>query len=127
MRDIGPQRRVQQAVSHDGGDTWEDAPASAIANRDNSVAALRLVGGGFVLLHNDAPAGGSPRQWLRLSTSNDGQRWVPGFDVQRGVQGDEFSYPCVQQVGNQLHVTYTFQRKAIAHRVYDIEPGEVSP
>jgi predicted neuraminidase len=127
MRDIGPQRRVQQAVSHDGGDTWEDAPASGIANRDNSVAALRLVGGGFVLLHNDSPGEGSPRQWLRLSTSSDGQRWVPGFDVKRGGTGDEFSYPSVQQVGNQLHVTYTLQRKAIAHHVYDIEPAEVRP
>jgi len=128
MRDISPQRRVQQAVSHDGGLSWEDVPASALANRDNSVAGLQLAGGGYVLLHNDTlPGGSSPRQWLRLSTSADGQTWTPGPDTQRGVAGDEFSYPSIVQIGQQLHVTYTQQRTAIAHRVYDIKYLEDSP
>jgi hypothetical protein len=84
MRDIGPSHRVQQAVSHDAGRHWEDAPPLEIPNRDDSVAALRLANGGYVLLHNDTLPGGSPRQWLRLSTSADAQAWTPALDVQRG-------------------------------------------
>jgi predicted neuraminidase len=121
MRDIGPQRRVQQAQSLDGGLSWQDVPAAAVVNQDSSVAALQLVGGGYVLLHNDLlPGGGSPRQWLRLSTSIDGKTWQDGPDLRRGVAGDEFSYPSIVQIGNQLHITYTQQRSAIAHHVFDI-------
>ncbi|MEO8152671.1 MAG: sialidase family protein [Rhizobacter sp.] len=128
MRDIGPQHRVQQAVSHDSGLSWQDLPASSLDNHDNSVAGLQLAGGGYVLLHNDMlAAGGSPRQWLRLSTSADGQTWLPGPDLRRGVAGDEFSYPSVVQIGQQLHVTYTQQRTAIAHHVYDIQYTEATP
>ncbi len=122
MRDHGPQRRVQQAVSRDAGLSWQDEPAAELANADNSLAGLRLANGGYVLLHNDAVpgGGGSPRQWLRLSTSSDALAWAPKLDVRRGVAGDEFSYPSVLQIGQQLHVTYTQQRSAIAHHVYDI-------
>jgi predicted neuraminidase len=128
MRDIGPQRRVQQAQSLDGGLSWQDVPAAAVLNQDSSVAALQLAGGGYVLLHNDIPPdGGSPRQWLRLSTSANGKNWVPGPDMQRGISGDEFSYPSLVQMGQQLHVTYTQQRSAIAHRVYDIHYAEAAP
>ena len=127
MRDIGPDHRVQQAVSHDAGRSWQELPESALANHDSSIAGLRLAGGGYVLLHNDAlPGGASPRQWLRLSTSLDAQTWAPGLDVRRGELGDEFSYPSVLQVGQQLHVTYTQQRRAIAHHVYDIQYSEAA-
>jgi predicted neuraminidase len=125
MRDVGPERRVQQAASHDAGLTWEDIPASELANHDNSLAGLQLVSGGYVLMHNEAmPSGQSPRQWLRLSMSLDGKTWRPGPDVRRGVDQDEFSYPSLLQIGNQLHVTYTQQRRAIAHHVYDIRYSE---
>ncbi len=121
MRDIGPQRRVQQAVSVDGGLNWRDLPATSLANHDNSVASLQLDGGGYVLLHNDAvPSGGWPRQWLRMSISVDGNTWVPGPDVRLGRPGDEFSYPSLLQIGQNLHVTYTQQRTTIAHHVYQI-------
>ena len=123
MRDIGPSHRVQQAVSHDAGRHWDELPPLDVPNRDDSVAALRLAQGGYVMLHNDTLPGGSPRQWLRLSTSADAEHWTPALDVERGVPGDEFSYPSVQQLGRQLHVTYTAQRKAIGHQVYDIEDG----
>lgn len=121
MRDRGEERRVQQAVSLDGGQNWEDLPASALANHDSSVAALRLHDGGFVMLHNvHGEAGGSPRQWLRLSVSADARTWAPAVDVLKGRPGDEFSYPSVQQVDRELHVTFTSQRRAIAHHIYDI-------
>jgi len=131
MRDIGPQHRVQQAVSFDAGRSWQDLPASDVPNHDNSVAGLRLAGGGYVLLHNGVLPGAlsgeaSPRQWLRLSTSADAQTWASGPDVRRGEKGDEFSYPSVQQIGSQLHVTYTQQRRSIAHHVYEIQYAEGS-
>ena len=85
------------------------------------IAASRLAEGGFAMAHNDslgAPA--APRQWLRLSTSSDALRWHDAPDIRRGAQGEEFSYPSLLQIGRQLHVTFTAQRAAIGHQVYDI-------
>jgi hypothetical protein len=33
----------------------------------------------------------------------------------------------MQQIGRQLHITYTSQRRAIAHSVFDIQPAPGSP
>ncbi len=121
MRDHGAQRRIQRATSSDSGLTWQDQAALDLNNIDSSVAAIRLAEGGFAMAHNDslgAPA--APRQWLRLSTSSDALRWHDAPDIRRGAQGEEFSYPSLLQIGHQLHVTFTAQRTAIGHQVYDI-------
>jgi predicted neuraminidase len=124
MRDASDQRRVQHAYSRDGGASWEDLPPLDLNNEDTSMAALRLANGEFLMLHNHIGAGGSARSLLRLSLSKDGQTWRTVADVASGSAGDEFSYPTMQQVGNELHVTYTFQRQAIAHHRYRISIGE---
>ena len=124
MRDASDERRVQQAVSNDGGASWQDLPALDLPNWSTSLAALRLSGGGYLLLHNHVDPGGSDRNVLRLSASRDAHAWVPLLDVQRGERGTEFSYPTLQQVGDELHVTYTSHRTAIAHHVYRIGYGK---
>ncbi|WP_225984638.1 sialidase family protein [Noviherbaspirillum aerium] len=124
MRDASDEQRLQQAISRDGGVSWEDLPALDLPNHSTSVAALRLAGGGFVLLHNHVMEGGSSRNMLRLSYSRDARSWEYLFDVAHGDAGEEFSYPTLQQVGDELHVTYTSQRTAIAHHVYRIAYDE---
>jgi predicted neuraminidase len=121
MRDHSKTGRLQRAISADAGQTWRDEPPGTIANHDSSVAAVRLREGGFVMVHNDQlPAPATPRQWLRLSTSADADRWTTALDVRRGAPGDEFSYPSVLQIGQQLHVTYTSQRRSIGHSVFNV-------
>jgi predicted neuraminidase len=124
MRDASDERRVQQAYSRDGGASWEDLPALDLPNHSSSVAAWRLTKGGFVLLHNHVANGASSRNVLRLSHSKDARSWEHIFDVASGNADEEFSYPTLQQVGDELHVTYTSRRAAIAHHVYRINYGE---
>lgn len=124
MRDASDERRVQQAFSRDGGASWQDMPALDLPNHSTSLAALRLTGGGFLMLHNHVMDGGTDRNVLRLSTSEDARSWQTVLDVARGDAGNEFSYPTVQQVGDELHVSYTSHRTAIAHHVYRIAYGE---
>lgn len=120
MRDQGEDRRVQQAFTRDGGATWEDLPPLDLPNHGSSVAALRLSGGGFVLLHNHVEDDASARNILRLSVSTDARSWEHVKDIARGASHEEFSYPSVQQLGDELHVTYTSRRTGIAHHVYRI-------
>lgn len=123
MRDASDERRVQHALSRDGGASWQDLPALDLHNENTSVATLRLANGEFLMLHNDQVAGGSSRSTLRLSLSKDGHAWRKVADVASGPAGDEFSYPTMQLVGSELHLTYTHQRRAIAHHRYRISIG----
>lgn len=123
MRDAGAERRVQHARSRDGGASWEDLPPLALNNENTSMAVLRLANGEFLMLHNHIVPGGGARSLLRLSLSKDGHSWRTVTDVASGGKGDEFSYPTMQQVGRELHVTYTHQRRAIAHHRYRIGIG----
>ncbi|MFD2366085.1 exo-alpha-sialidase [Pseudoduganella sp. GCM10020061] len=119
MRD-GDEQRVQHAHSKDGGVSWSDMPALDLPNKNTSLSALRLSNGAVVMLHNHVMPGGSDRNMLRLSVASDARTWTRLVDVVHGKAGEEFSYPDLQQVGDQLHVTYTSRRSAIAHHVFDI-------
>lgn len=127
MRDSSDQQRVQHAFSSDGGASWQDMPALDLRNHSSSVAAQRLTKGSFLLLHNHVDEGGTARNVLRLSQSTDGRTWKHVLDVARGTPDEEFSYPTLQQVRDELHVTYTSRRQAIAHHVYSIAYGENTP
>jgi predicted neuraminidase len=124
MRDASDEQRVQHAYSRDGGASWEDLPALDLPNHSTSLAAIRLSSGEILMLHNHVVEGGSSRSILRLSISEDGHAWRTIDDIASGKAGDEFSYPSMYQVGNELHVTYTHQRQAIAYRAYRIQTGE---
>jgi predicted neuraminidase len=124
MRDASPERKVQQAFSRDGGASWEDMDALDLPNHASSVAAKRLTKGGYLLVHNHVEPGGTERNVLRLSLSKDARAWEHVLDVENGKAGEEFSYPTLQQIGDEMHITYTLRRTAIAHHVYRINYGE---
>ncbi|WP_338770747.1 sialidase family protein [Massilia sp. METH4] len=124
MRDAGEDQRVQQAVSRDGGNSWEDLEPSRLANQSTSLAALRLSSGVFLMLYNHVAAGGSDRSVLSLALSTDARSWRPLADIASGKPGDEFSYPTMHQVGDELHITYTHQRRAIAHHLLHISQAK---
>ena len=123
LRDDSEARRMQHATSLDGGASWQDLPALDLPNHNTSMAAIRLASGQFLMLYNHAADDASARSVLRLSISDDMRSWRTVADIASGKAGDEFSYPTLQQVGDELHVTYTWQRQAIAHRRYRIQAG----
>jgi predicted neuraminidase len=123
MRDASNDHKVQHAVSHDAGASWQDQAPLDVANYNSSVAAYRLSNGATLMLRNYVPKGGEARNVLRLSLSNDARSWKDLLDVVKGNADEEFSYPALQQVGDEVHITYTSRRQAIAHHVYRINYG----
>ncbi len=115
---------VQQAVSHDSGATWEDLGPTSIRNLGTSLAVLRLHSGSLLMLANQGTNRKTARSTLTLSQSIDGITWQPLTDIISGKPGDEFSYPSMFQVGDELHITYTHQRQAIAHHRLKINDGK---
>ncbi len=121
MRDSSSEQRVQHARSSDGGVNWDDLPALPLPNQSTSLSALRLSNGSIAMLHNHVLPGGSDRNVLRLSTTSDGRNWTTVTDIAHGSAGEEFSYPDLHQVGDELHITYTSRREAIAHHVIELD------
>jgi predicted neuraminidase len=116
MRDANKDHSVvQQAISHDGGETWQDMGPTTISNLGTSLAVLRLDSGNLLMLRNQGTNSITARSTLSLSQSVDGHHWQEMTDIVSGQPGDEFSYPAMYQVGDELHITYTYQRRAIAH------------
>lgn len=124
MRDAGQDRRVQQAFTRDGGDSWEDMEATPMSNHGTALAVLRLASGSFLMLRNDGAGARGARSSLSLSISTDAHAWRPLSEIVSGQPGDEFSYPAMYQVGDELHITYTYQRRAIAHHRLKIHLGK---
>ncbi len=121
MRDASEEQRVQHARSSDGGVNWDDLPPLDLPNQSTSLSALRLSNGSIALLHNHVLPGGSDRNVLRLSVTDDGRNWSRVIDIAQGSAGEEYSYPDLHQVGDELHITYTSRREAIAHHVIELD------
>jgi predicted neuraminidase len=118
MRDFSAQA-VRAARTEDGGHTWADLPAAQVPNSNSSVAALRLPDGSLVMAANPLAQG---RHELALLRSQDGEHWQPVAMLEQAPAGAEFSYPALSlsRDGRALHVSYTWQRQRIRHRVFDL-------
>jgi hypothetical protein len=110
LRDTRPNGKIGVAQTHDGGQTWFDAPDLPLDNPDAGVASLS-VGAQHLLVFNPSTFS---RQSLRLAHSADGAQWATERDLEDGVPGQEFSYPAMAWADRSLWVSYTDQRKSIA-------------
>lgn len=111
MRDERAQGHIAAALSEDSGEHWRDLPDLALNNPDAAVAGLNLAPGNFLLAFN--PNHGSRGQ-LDLSASSDGVVWRRLWTLERGMAGDEFSYPAMVWADNSLWVSYTVERKTLS-------------
>ena len=119
LRDTRPKGKIGVAQTHDGGQTWRDAPDLPLDNPDAGVASLS-VGAQHLLVFNPSTFS---RQSLRLAHSADGAQWATERDLEDGVPGQEFSYPAMAWADRSLWVSYTDQRKSIAWQRLDWVAG----
>jgi len=143
LREQRSNGKVGAVQTTDGGAHWSDLPDLVLDNPDAAVAALQLgaweaerfaqvkeesaqragdteqnvlpsrllIPQRLVLAHNPST---ESRIQLDLSTSTDGLVWQTLGALERGAQGDEFSYPALAWADGSVWVTYTQNRKRIA-------------
>jgi predicted neuraminidase len=118
LRDCSPRRRISLARTDDAGQTWSPPQALDLPNPDSGLAALRLTDGRVLLAFNDSAAG---RENLRLAVSEDeGRTWKRLATLAEEPRA-EFSYPfMIQAREGNLHLVYTWKRKAIKHVVFNV-------
>jgi len=122
LRDHSDARSLKLAGTDDGGRSWTDRGRTNLSNPNSSVVAARLPDGALIAALNPAREG---RTELALAVSRDGQDWRIERTVESGAGEDEFSYPSLLVAGDMLHLTYTYKRQAIMHRVFRI--GTAAP
>lgn len=118
LRDHSGARILKLAGTDDGGRSWTDLGRSNLPNPDSSVVAARLPDGALVAALNPAQEG---RSELVLAVSRNGRDWKIERTLESGTREDEFSYPSLLVAGDTLHLTYTYKRQAIKHRVFRLE------
>lgn len=112
---------------------WPPLRPCGLPNNNSGLAAVSLPNGRLACVHNSATEDWGSRARLVVSTSgDDGLTWASGavLEDRSGEAGGrpaaaaasgvvttgegEFSYPSARVVGDELWVTYTWQRRGIA-------------
>jgi len=109
---------IYRTESFDYARTWTPALPTSLPNNNARVALLKLDSGKLLLAYNPLTAG---RHVLRLALSSDnGQTWGPGVNVEAAEPGTEFSYPYLLQTGDgMVQLGYTHRRETMRHLVFN--------
>jgi len=116
-------RRIFRIESDDSGCTWGGMTLTDLPNPNSGTDAVTLVDGRHLLIYNHSEKARSP---LNIAVSRDGRSWKPVVKLE--TEDGEFSYPAIIQAADgNVHVTYTSNRKKIAHAVIDPTQLETTP
>ena len=109
---------VYRTDSVDLGRSWSMAYATALPNNNSGIDLVRTTGGMLALVYNPVTGNWGRRTPISLALSSDGGRsWENSLDFEAGE--GEFSYPAIIEADGAIHVTYTWNRGAIAHAIVE--------
>lgn len=129
----GPESKLAQTWSEDGGLTWSPVTDATLPNNNSAVDAVTLKDGRHLLVYNHStredPIGGRKgRGILTVAISKDGVNWEAATVLEYRTGNVQYSYPAVIQTKDGLlHVTYSWHRKRIKHVVLDPMKFETYP
>jgi len=110
------QGRVFEVESRDAGRTWGAMRLGELPTPSSGTDAVTLADGRHLIVYNHTKS--AARTPLDVAISRDGTTWVPVVALE--TMSGSFAYPAVIQSSDGLvHVTYTWNREAIAHVVID--------
>jgi predicted neuraminidase len=116
-RGSGASARVLRSSTEDGGATWSPCEPTDVANPDAGVALLRCADGALLMAANPLERGRHVLALLR--SDDDGVTWRHLQDIERGAEGDEFSYPTlIAAPDGTIHLSYTHGRRFVRVRSF---------
>jgi predicted neuraminidase len=117
LRDDEATKTVSVARSDDAGLTWSRPEGVDLPNPDSGLDAIRLTDGRLLLAFNDSR---NSRENLRLAISVDEGRTWSRVATLADEPGGDFSYPFLMQArSGDIHLVYSWQRKAIKHVIFN--------
>lgn len=110
---------VYRSDSSDYGKSWCPAYPTMLPNNNSGLDVVKLANGYLVLIYNPISGNWSERSPISISFSKDnGNLWTDPyhFEIEKG----EFSYPAIISCQDEIHVTYTWNRKNIVYQFINI-------
>ncbi len=105
---------IYRSDSKDYGNTWSKAYKIDLPNPNSGIDLVKLNNGTLALLYNDDNKNWGSRGNLKLAMSKDnGHTWKNIVDIENGGKDDEYSYPAIVACGEELALTYTWNRSNI--------------
>lgn len=110
---------VYRSDSQDNGANWCAAYPTQIPNNNSGLDLVQDAAGRLFLVCNPVEANWGRRSPLSLFVSqDDGASWQRVLDLESGE--GEYSYPAIICHDNRLEISYTYNRRNIAHVICDI-------
>ena len=107
--------KVYRSDSRNFGRSWSSAYATSLPNNNSGIDLVQMKGHRLVLAFNPIEGNWGSRSPISLAGSTDnGTTW--SNPVHMETEEGEFSYPAIVAHGDDLHVTYTWNRKNIVYR-----------
>ena len=106
---------IGRSDSYDYGKTWSTIVKTALPNPNSGIDVVKLADGTLALAYNPDNKNWGSRSPLSIALSYDnGKTWPDKFDLDKGKEDDEFSYPAIITWADSVAVTYTWNRQKIA-------------
>lgn len=107
--------KIYRSDSKDYGKTWCSAYPTTLPNNNSGIDVMKLDNGDLALVYNPVSGNWTARSPISISFSSDnGESWTEPFHLE--TEPGEFSYPSIRSEGNQLYLTYTWNRKNMIYR-----------
>lgn len=111
--------RVYRSDSSDYGKTWCPAYPTKLPNNNSGLDVVKLASGYLVLIYNPISGNWTERSPISVSFSKDnGNLWTDPYHLE--TEKGEFSYPAIINCEDEVHVTYTWNRKNIVYQEFKI-------
>ncbi len=110
---------IYRSDSSDNGKTWCKAYSSGLPNNYSGIDAVKDSSGRLFLAYT--PLSCELRTPLVLAVSEDNGNTFDTVKILEWIPG-EFSYPAITEKDNILHLTYTYKRKYIVYREFELKP-----
>lgn len=129
----GPETKIAQTWSEDGGLTWSPITDTSLPNNNSGIDAVTLKDGRHLLVYNhstreDSLGGRKGRGILTVALSKNGTDWEAAAVLEYRTGAVQYSYPAIIQTKDGLvHITYSWHRKRIKHVVIDPDKLETYP
>lgn len=113
---------IYRSDSEDYGKSWSAAYRTELPNPNSAIDLVKLDDGTLVLAYNPDKENWGSRATLSLAFSFDnGATWPEQVVVAQSEKTDgELSYPAIINWGNELAITYTYERRNIVFRTITV-------
>lgn len=115
--------RIYRSDSADGGYTWSPAYATELKNNNSGIDCVMTDNGWLWLAYNPIGLNGLRNRLVLAVSKDNGETWedVTVLESTFFNPFGEYSYPAIVADGNELYITYTYNRNHINYAFIEFE------